>query len=61
MSWGLIDGDAQQVPCHGHGALLQSLYLILSIIEINMCVCVCEELGKVFLRIPEATGTTWKN
>ena len=24
-------------------------------------VCVCEELGKVMLRTPEGTGTTWKN
>jgi hypothetical protein len=24
-------------------------------------ICVCEELGKVLLRIPEGTGTTWKN
>jgi len=32
--------------------------------EINMwfvCVCVCEELGKVLLGIPEGTGTTWTN
>jgi len=21
MYWGLIDGDALQVPCHGHGAV----------------------------------------
>jgi len=21
MYWGLIDGDAQQVPCHGRGAV----------------------------------------
>jgi len=27
--------------------------------EINLCVYV--ELGKVLLRIPEGTGTTWKN
>jgi len=27
----------------------------------HVCVCVCEEQGKVFLRIPEGTGATWKN
>ena len=44
------------------GSLTLSLYLILSIMEINMWLfCVCEELGKVLLRIPEGTGTTWKN
>ena len=26
-----------------------------------VCVCVREELGKVLLRIPEGTGTIWKN
>jgi len=30
--------------------------------EINMWLfCVCKEMGKVLLRIPEGTGTTWKN
>ena len=44
------------------GSMTQSLYWILCIMEINMfCVCVCEEQGKVFLRIPEGTGTTWNN
>ena len=46
------------------GSLTQSLYSILSIIEINMCflcVCVWEELGKMLLWIPEGTRTTWKN
>ena len=28
---------------------------------VYVCVCVCEELGKVLLRTPEGTGTTWKN
>ena len=44
------------------GSMTQSLYLILSIMEINVWFfCVCEELVKVLLRIPERTGTTWKN
>jgi len=30
--------------------------------EFNMWfICVYEELGKVLFRIPEGTGTTWKN
>jgi len=36
--------------------------LILSIMEINVWLfCVCEELGNVLFRIPEGTGSTWKN
>jgi len=62
MYWGLIGRDAQQVPCHGRGAVTQSLYLILGIMDIKAYfLCVCEELGNVLLRIPEGTGTTWKN
>ena len=58
---GPIDGDAQQVPCQSWGCMMQSLFF-LSIMEINIwfCVCVCEEVGKVLVRIPEGTGTTWK-
>jgi hypothetical protein len=27
---------------------------------LHVVVCVCEEVGKVLLRIPEGTGTSWK-
>ena len=44
------------------GSMTQSPYIILSIMEISMWVlCVCEELGEVFLGIPEGRGTAWKN
>jgi len=28
---------------------------------VYLCVCVCEEVGKVLFRISEGTGATWKN
>jgi hypothetical protein len=45
------------------GSMTQSLCLILSVMEINMWFFfgVCEEVGKVLLRIHEGTGTIWKN
>ena len=44
------------------GSMTWSLHLILSLKEINIWFfCVCEKLGKVLLRIPEGTGSTWKN
>jgi len=45
------------------GSMTQSLYLILSVMEINMwCLCVClEKWAQGLLRIREGTGTTWKN
>jgi len=27
MYWGLINGDAQQMPCHGHGAAWHSHFI----------------------------------
>jgi hypothetical protein len=61
----LIDGDAQQVPCHGGGAVWHNHFINF---EVSwklacgfFCVHVYDELGRVLFRIPEGTGTTWKN
>jgi hypothetical protein len=64
LYWGTIDGDVQRVlvmvvgqhnkvtlfnvKCHGDE-------------HVVFCMWVCEELGKVLLRILEGTRTTWKN
>ena len=29
--------------------------------DLHVVFCVCEDVVKVLLRIPEGTGTTWKN
>jgi len=42
--------------------MTQSCYLILNIMESDVWFfCVCEDVDKVLLRMPEGTGTTWKN